>query len=244
VRRVYGRAGAIVSVSDGVADALATATGLKRETITTIYNPVVSPALATRAAEPVAHAWFAAGAPPVLLAVGRLHAQKNFSLLLQAFALVRSGRRVRLMILGEGPQRAALEADIERLGIGADVALPGWIANPYAYMRRASLFVLSSQWEGLPGVVIEALACGCPVVATDCPSGPREILAGGRYGMLVPVNNAPALAHAIAHTLDMPCDADRLIARADDFSVAAGIASYRRLIDAVTSSPGTHVSAH
>src|SRR5690606_37626457 len=135
-------------------------------------------------------------APPVLVAAGRLVPQKNFPLLLAAFAQLRAQRPARLLILGEGRERPRLEAAAHELGIAADVALPGHVDNPYAAYARASLFVLSSDWEGLPTVLIEALACGCPIVATDCPSGPAEILQGGRYGSLVPMGDAAALAQA------------------------------------------------
>ena len=119
-----------------------------------------------------------------------------------AFALVRRERTARLLILGEGPERPVLRALADSLGVGADVDLPGWARNPYPYMRRAAAYVLSSRWEGLPSVLIEALFCGCPVIATDCPSGPREILEGGRHGALVPVGDAAALAGAIREALD------------------------------------------
>jgi glycosyltransferase involved in cell wall biosynthesis len=106
-----------------------------------------------------------------------------------------------LLILGEGAERPALEALVTQLGLDDAVSMPGFVENPYAYMARAALFVLSSRWEGLPTVMIEALCCGLPLVATDCPSGPREILRDGEYGQLVPVGNAPALAQAMLTAL-------------------------------------------
>jgi glycosyltransferase involved in cell wall biosynthesis len=134
--------------------------------------------------------------------VGRLQQQKDYPTLLHAFAQVRQTRPVHLLILGEGKERAQLEELIKKLGLEDDVSMPGFVMNPYAYMARASMFVLSSRWEGLPTVLIEALCCGTPVVSTDCPSGPREILKDGQYGQLVPVGEANALAQAIASTLD------------------------------------------
>jgi len=154
-----------------------------------------------KAQAPLDHPWFRPGQPPLLLAVGRLQMQKDYPTLIRAFAQVRQSRRARLLILGEGKERLMLEALIKKLGLEEDVSLPGFVMNPYAYMARASLFVLSSRWEGLPTVLIEALCCGTPVVSTDCPSGPREILRDGQYGQLVPVAQADALAKAIETTL-------------------------------------------
>jgi len=197
----YPWADEIVAVSEGVADDLAQATGIPRERIQVIHNPVVTPELQAKAEAPLEHPWFAAGEPAVLLAVGRLTVQKDFATLVQAFARVRRAHPAQLLILGEGEERPVLEALVRQLGLEHDVSLPGFVANPYAYMARASLFVLSSRWEGLPTVLIEALYCGTPVVATDCPSGPREILRDGQYGQLVPVGDVAALAQAIETTL-------------------------------------------
>lgn len=226
VGRVYARADAIIAVSDGVADDLAALTGLAREGITTIANPVVTPELLAAARTPLDHPWFAAGAPPVVLGVGRLVPAKDFATLLRAFARVRAARDARLMILGEGPQRASLEALAHELGIGSDVAVPGYAVNPYAYMANAAAFVLSSRWEGLVGVLIEAMACGCPVVSTDCPSGPAEILQGGALGPLVPVGDHGALGAAILALLDNPPEPAALRAGAEMFSLDASVVRY------------------
>jgi glycosyltransferase involved in cell wall biosynthesis len=201
-RRFYPWADGIVAVSKGVADDLARMTGLPRQRIQVIYNPIVTPELRAKAQVPLEHPWFRPGEPPVILAVGRLTAQKDFPTLIQAFARVRQARPAWLLILGEGEERSALEALVRQLGLEQDVSLPGFVANPYPYMARASLFVLSSRWEGLPGVLIEALYCGAPLISTDCPSGPREILADGQYGQLVPVGDATALARAIETSLE------------------------------------------
>jgi glycosyltransferase involved in cell wall biosynthesis len=234
VARGYAEADAIVCVSEGVAKDLAGATGLPRSRMTAIYNPVVTPVLAARAAEPSPHPWLDADSPrPVVLAAGRLVPVKNFALLLRAFARLRSRRPARLLILGEGRERARLEALAGALGIGADVALPGHVANPYAAFARASLFVLSSDWEGLPTVLIEALACGCPVVSTDCPSGPAEILQAGRYGRLVPPGDVEAMADAMARTLDAPLPALTLKARAQAFALEPSVAGYLEVIEGV-----------
>jgi glycosyltransferase involved in cell wall biosynthesis len=166
-----------------------------------IYNPVITPDLLAAAARPPGHPWLADGGPPVVLGVGRLTRQKDFQNLLRAFAIVRQQRPARLLILGEGEERPALEALIAELGLGSDVALPGFVPGAHSCMARAGVFVLSSAWEGLPTVLIEALAMGAPVVATDCPSGPREILRGGELGLLVPPGDSKALAEGILAAL-------------------------------------------
>jgi glycosyltransferase involved in cell wall biosynthesis len=201
VRRFYAWADEIIAVSDGVADDLARTASLPAERIRVIPNPVVMPSLSTLAREPVGHSWFAAGEPPIVLGVGRLTKQKDFATLCRAIAIVRRRRPVRLVILGEGEERPTLEALVTELGLGDSVALPGFAANPFAYMSKASVFVLSSAWEGLPGALIQAMACGVRVVATDCESGPREILQGGRFGRIVPVGDAQAMADAIEAVL-------------------------------------------
>ncbi|MFN4032520.1 MAG: glycosyltransferase [Fimbriimonadales bacterium] len=201
IARLYREADAIVAVSKGVQADLMRLTRLPQARIPCIYNPVITHELLQRREEPVEHPWFTAGAPPVVLAVGRLTAQKDFPTLLRAFAAVRQQMDARLLILGEGEQRAELTQLAEQLGVAQDVQLPGYEPNPFRYMRRASLFVLSSRYEGLPNALIQAMACGCPVVATDCPSGPREILADGKYGALVPVGDGGALADAIIQGL-------------------------------------------
>ncbi len=198
----YPWADGIAAVSKGVADDLAQATAMPRQRIRVIHNPVVTPELSKKAQDHLDHPWFQPGQPPVLLAVGRLTEQKDFPMLVQSFARVRQTRPTRLLILGEGEERAMLEALVRQLGLEQDVHLPGFVPNPYAYMAHASAFVLSSKWEGLPTVLIEALHCGAPIVATDCPSGPREILANGQYGRLVPVGDVVGLAKAIEATLD------------------------------------------
>jgi glycosyltransferase involved in cell wall biosynthesis len=159
--------------------------------------------------------------------------QKDFPTLLKAFARVRAVREARLVILGEGKKRIELETLAQELGVAAEVDLPGWVDNPFAWMARAAVFVLSSAYEGLPGVLIQALACGCPVVSTDCPSGPAEILAGGTYGPLVPVGDDQALANAIFAVLSAPPDRDRLRARAAMFSMDRAVDQYLRHLEAL-----------
>ena len=148
----------------------------------------------------------------------------------RAFARLRARHPARLLILGEGNQRPALEALARELGIAADLRLAGFVPNPLAYLRRARLFVLSSAWEGLPTVLIEALACGCPVVSTDCPSGPAEILDSGRWGGLVPVGDVEALTAAIETALAADVDRQALERRGLDFSAAAVAPPYLELL--------------
>lgn len=241
VRRGYPWADAVVAVSDGVADDLSRLACLPRERITTIYNPAVTPDLYAKRQAPLDHPWFRPDAPPVVLGIGRLHQQKDFPILLNAFARVRVQRPVRLVILGEGKLRAELETLARTLGIAADVAMPGFVENPYAYLARAAVFALSSAWEGLPTVLIEALACGCPVVSTDCPSGPAEILDGEQYGRLVPVGDDAALARAICATLDKAPPRERLIERGKFFSVDRAVEQYERLLLGTTPAPDSVV---
>jgi len=200
-RWMYPMADAVVAVSDGVAEDMCRVSGLARKYVQTVYNPIDFKGLAAAAKEPLDEAWFAEGEPPVILAIGRLEVQKNFPNLLRAFAEVRRSTPARLLILGEGSERERLTAMVAEMGLGEDVALPGFVANPAAYMARSAVFAMSSSWEGMPVALIEALTLGVPVVSTDCPSGPAEILDKGTYGELVPMDDSPALAGAILKVL-------------------------------------------
>lgn len=204
MRRVYPRAGRVVAVSRSVAESLVRGLGLPREQVVTIYNPVLTPDLAERMGAPCPDPWLAPGQPPVILGAGRLCAQKDFGTLLRAFARVRAERPARLIIVGEGEERAALEDLARRLGVADDVRLPGFAPNVFAYMARAHAFALSSRYEGLPGVLIQALACGCAVVATDAPGGSHEVLDGGRLGALVRPGDDLALAQVLLRALRDP----------------------------------------
>jgi glycosyltransferase involved in cell wall biosynthesis len=202
IRRLYPQVDRIVAVSEGVADDTARIARMPRERIQVIRNPVITPELAGLAAEPCSHPWLQPSQPPVIVAAGRLQRQKDFPTLIRAVGLVRQERCCRLVILGEGGERAKLETLASDLGLAGEVDLPGFQANPYPFLVRGDLFVLSSRWEGSPNVLTEAMALGTPVVATDCPSGPRELLDGGRYGPLVPVGDVRALASSIVEILD------------------------------------------
>lgn len=204
IRLLYPHLDRIIAVSQGVAVDTASITGLPVSAIRVIPNPVITPDLARRAAEPCPHPWCQGEGPPLILGAGRLQRQKDFPTLIRAFAQLRRERACRLIIIGEGRERPALEALISQLGLEGQVDLPGFQANPLPFLARAQLFVLSSAWEGSPNVLTEAMALGTPVVATDCPSGPAELLDGGRLAPLVPVGDANALARAMDQALAQP----------------------------------------
>jgi glycosyltransferase involved in cell wall biosynthesis len=226
MRHLYPRVDRIIAVSEGVAEDTRRITRLPRRRIAVVRNPVVTPRLAQLASAPCPHHWLEVAEVPVVLGAGRLTEQKDFATLLRAFARVRAALPVRLIILGEGRLRGALDLLAEELGISDDVTLPGFVVNPYAWMSRASLFVLSSAWEGSPNVLTEALALGVPAVSTDCPSGPREILAGGRYGALVAVGDDPGLAEAMRATLAAPLPAAMLREAVAAYSVEVATQGY------------------
>jgi len=234
IRENYPKADAVVAVSEGVAADLRNL-GLPGDLVQTIYNPIVEPGFFEAAAQPIEHPWFG-GDMPVVLAAGRIGPQKDFPTLLRAFARMRKqGVEARLVILGEGKtsqERADLQALASQLGVSEWVDMPGFVPTALPYIARADLFVLSSRWEGLPGVLIEALACGTPVASTDCPSGPAEILEGGRYGPLVPVGDVEALAEAMALVLRTPRDAELLKKRGGAFTTEAAVKGYLELIAA------------
>lgn len=220
----------VISVSDGVGDDVSAVTGISRKRISTIYNPVIVPEMESLRRESPDHPWVTDSGSRIVLAAGRLDDQKDFPTLLKAFHALSETRSLRLIILGEGRQRQQLKALIQALNMADRVSLPGWAANPFAFMSRASLFVMSSKYEGLPGVLIQALACGCPCVSTDCPHGPSEILEGGRIGPLVAVGDHAALAGAMRDTLDNPPDKEVLRERAKLFSMEKSVEMYEALI--------------
>ena len=223
----------IVSVSSDTAEDLQRR--LPRMTagrVRIIPNPVVTPALVEQARLPVEHSWFDDPRTPVVVTAGRLFIrQKDQPTLLKAFAEILKSRSAKLMVLGEGPDEARLMDLARQLGIHRSVDFVGFQANPFAYMARARVFALSSAFEGLPTVLIEAMACGVPVVATDCPSGPREILEGGKWGRLVPVGDWRSLARGILDTLDDHVPAERLVAGAQRYSSTASADQYLTLVN-------------
>ncbi|MDP2163204.1 MAG: glycosyltransferase [Hydrogenophaga sp.] len=225
----FPKADGIVAVSNGAADDLARFARLDRRSISVIYNPVVGPErpVSDEVLQPAG--WWN-GPHKRVLAVGTLKAIKDYATLLDAFAVLRQQVDARLLILGEGECRAALELQVRRLGLEGSVFMPGFAKDTAPYYQRADLHVLSSAGEGLPTVIIEALAAGTPVVSTDCPSGPREILVGGQFGRLVPVGDEPALAAAMAESLAATHDRAALKTRAQDFSIDKAVDQYEALL--------------
>ncbi|AFY32695.1 glycosyltransferase [Calothrix sp. PCC 7507] len=229
IRWFYPWADAVVGVSQGVVDDLIRF-GSPVDRTYVIYNPIVTQKLLEKIQEPLNHSWFLANQPPVILGVGRLDRQKDFSTLIHAFSQVRQQYPLRLIILGEGNERANLEALVDELGLTEDVILPGFVPNPYAYMACATLLVLSSVWEGFGNVLVEAMAAGTHVVSTDCESGPAEILANGEYGKLVHVGDVEGMAKAIAESITEPPDQDRLKTYANKFSLENALMQYEKLL--------------
>jgi glycosyltransferase involved in cell wall biosynthesis len=238
----YPQAHTVVAVSHGVAQALEINLKLKPNSVKVIYNPVIDQRLIQKANAPLEHPWLQPNQPPLFLAVGRLHLQKNYPSLIRAFALLRQQRPAHLLILGDGEEiQKQLQELINQLGITEDVSLFGYAANPYAYMSRANVVVLSSRWEGLPTVLIEAMACGCQLVSTDCPYGPEEILSGGKYGRLVPVDDVPALALAMQQAIDVPINPNELKDRAKIFSLEQAVEEYLKVMEVEVSQTSTLV---
>jgi len=233
VKRRFGEADAVIAVARGVADNVVKATGIAAARVHAVPAGIDTDVPA-RAAEPLDHPWFAPGAPPVLVTVGRQVPKKDHATLLRALARLRETREVRLVILGgRAGASADLDALIPRLGLDAAVDRPGSVANVFPYLARANAFVLASISEGMPNALLEAMASGCPVVSTDCPSGPHELLDGGRYAPLVPVGDPDALAAAIARVLDDPPDTDPLRDRAAAFSVGRSAEAYADILEQV-----------
>ena len=217
-----------VAVSEGALQSFEAAGIVRPGQGRVIYNPACTPDIDELAKIEPGHSWLSDGGPPVILSAGRLEPQKDFPTLIDAFRRVRATRPCRLVILGEGPLRPELEARIASLGLNDCVSLPGWVENPFAFMARAALFVLSSAYEGFGIVLVEALACGCPAVSTDCRAGPSEILEDP--ALLAPVGDPDALAQAMTRALDRPADKAALRAGAARFSVERALDGYEALI--------------
>jgi glycosyltransferase involved in cell wall biosynthesis len=231
IRLLYPRSDLVISVSEGVQADLVAHFGLPLAKARAIHNPIDIERVREEAKADPGHPWLP-GTPdrPVLVAVGKLQVAKGYPYLLEAFRRIRQRVPARLIILGEGPERGAIEAVIARHDLADDVALLGFQTNPYQYLARSSLFVHAALWEGFPNVLVEAMACGLVVVSTDCPSGPAEVITSGRDGLLVPVADAPALARAVLELLERPdrLDAMRIAAAqtVTRFSIERVLAQY------------------
>lgn len=221
----------VIAVSQELADDLNLRLGIPRSRIAVIINGVDLKTLSQQAESPLDDPWYADGAPPVVVSAGRMSRQKNHELLIEAFGLLRQQRQARLLILGEGSngRRRKLLRLIQKLGLGGDVRLHGFEANPMRYFARSALFVLSSRWEGASNALLEAMACGCPIVATDCPTGIREQLDHGRIGPVVPVNDAKALADAMLMRMSAPRGSEQLRQQAARFDHARMLDGYMAL---------------
>ena len=233
-------ADAVVAVSDGVRSDLVERHRLDRARVHVIHNPLPLEHVQERSREPVEHAWLRPDrSTPVILSVGRLHPAKGFDVLIRAVSILRRARPARLLIVGEGAERSGLEDLIRREGLSGHVQLCGFQDNPWKFMARTDVFAFSSRWEGFGVVLVEALAVGARVVATDCPTGPREILDGGRFGALTEVDDPEALAAALAAVLDDEvCSRLDAVERARSFG-ASGIAQrYLELFRSLLSSRG------
>ncbi len=227
MRQVLRFSDRYVAVSNGAADDLASETGIPRDQIDVIYNPLDLDDIDVKASEEVGHPWLKNKDIPVILSAGRLQAPKDFSTLFKA---VKEISDLRLIILGRGALEGSLKAEVEALGISDRVDFAGFVINPYAYMSKVDIFVLSSHYEGFGYVLVEAMACGTPVLSSDCPGGPTEILEGGVYGTLVPVGDVEAMVQGIRAGLSAPVSSEVLKKRAKDFALEKIVSQYEKII--------------
>ena len=231
-KQFYRQADGLIVISQGIADELRVSVGVQADKIHVIHNPLDLAEIDRQVHKNDLPQFKTAGSPAIL-AAGRLTAVKNYPLLLRAMARLLQTHNAHLYILGQGPEQAHMEALVAQLGLTANVHLLGFVPEPHPYIAQADLFVLTSNLEGFGNVLIEAMSLGVPVVSTDCPYGPREILSDGKYGLLVPIDDEVALAQALAELLDHPekraalAQSGRL--RALDFSIEKIIRQYETL---------------
>jgi glycosyltransferase involved in cell wall biosynthesis len=221
---VMWRADALTCVSRDMVDQYKRVLGSSSHVC--VYNIVDDGESLLRMHEEIEHEWLLSKKNPVVVAAGRLAAWKGFADLIRAIKLVSSKRPVRLIILGDGPDRSKLEALVLNLGLSDVIRLEGYVNNPLKYFARADVFVLSSHVEGLPNVLVEAMMCGCTPVSTDCPTGPREVLQDGKFGYLVPMRDPEAMAHAIEAALENPIPKDVLAKAVAPFNTAAVLSKH------------------
>lgn len=225
----YAKADFVIGVSNGVVTDLKRLSRSKRARFKTIYNPACPEISLIESMKPDNSFWTRTSSKKII-AIGKLKVQKDYPTLLKAFRILNNKIDVELLILGEGEERKRIEELIKEFSIESRVHLPGFVENPFTYLKSSDLFVLSSIFEGLGNVIIEALATGTPVVSTDCQSGPAEILENGKYGTLVPVGNPNALANAIIDNLQKQHDPALLIERAKFFSHEKIAKEYLKLL--------------
>jgi glycosyltransferase involved in cell wall biosynthesis len=238
INRYYPKTDGILANSDGVAADFSELTGMERSRITTVHNPAYDDNIKVLMDQPVEHPWFGPDEPPVILSVGRLEKAKNLIMLLKAFEKVRARINCRLVLIGEGSMRSDLETSAESSRYREDIAFLGYKLNPFPYMRLASIFALSSSWEGFGNVIVEALATGTPVVATDCPGGPAEILGDSQHNRLVPVDDTDAMARAMESLILSPPPRQEMIKEAERFSATVIAEKYIRIFGLDDSAEG------
>jgi glycosyltransferase involved in cell wall biosynthesis len=236
IRETYNKADAVIAISHGVSDDLISV-GVHADKIHVVYNPVIGPDFAERLSQPANHPWANDKSVPLLLFVGRFAPQKDLPTLLKALSVLLTRRPARLLLVGGSGDRSKYKKQQQRifelasrLGVRESIDVIGFEKNPLPYMRECSVFVLSSRFEGLGNVLVEAFAAGAPIVSTDCPSGPSEILDGGRFGKLVPVGDAEALANALLQALGGPCNIAGRIDWVQRFRSDVGIERYKAII--------------
>ncbi len=230
LKKIFSQADLIIAVSHGVAEDIIKITNMEKEKVKVVPNPTVIPELYELSKQKIEHIWFKKKQHYIILGAGGFRKSKDFPTLIKAFNLVRKELPVKLIILGEGRQKKRMEKLIHKLNIKDDVWLPGFTENPYAFMEKSDVFVLSSLWEGSPNVLIEALALGTPVVSTDCPSGPKEILDNGKYGYLVPVKDPEKMSRAIINTLKKPPSSDFLKKAVKRYDLKNSIQAYLKAL--------------
>lgn len=223
-RLLWRRVDVLTCVSEDMVGQYRNVFGLTRHSA--IYNVIVDEDLHRKKEENVDHPWFADKEVPLIISAGRLAPEKRFADMIEAMRIVNDRRFARLVILGDGPLRGELQALIDRLGLTDRAELLGFQSNPMKYFRRSRLFILSSRVEGLPNVLVEAMACGCPVVSTNCPTGPREVLKDGEFGELVPVGSPLAMAEAILRALEADPRSEKLEEAVRPFTTEAVVARH------------------
>jgi len=239
-KKGYRLADHYVAVSIGVKEDMIDYYGLNKDQVSVIYNPVVDDSLKEQMDKKVNHPWFSSNYQiPVIVGMGRFNGQKGFEDLIKAFSVLRKKKEAKLVIFGERKEESSYYKKVSKLvadgNLEDDIEFPGFVNNPFKYLSKASLFVLSSKFEGLPGALIQAMACSCPVISTDCHSGPREILEDGKYGPLVKVGDVQGLANAMISTIKNPIKGKKLKERSSFFSIENATEKYLDLIKKIAS---------